>query len=369
MSSTYASCSFSEPLANSRDYPPVLFPASPVSQDAGRSTIVHRDLPIGASWVIGTPRARYGIALSARALLPRGALVLVPAYHCPAMIEPLLWAGCRVAFYHMTRDLAPEPGSFRHQLEAADAVLLTRYFGFESAVGDCAALARDAGKLVIEDLAHAAFATHLTGDVAVTSLGKFFPCVEGAELFIADHEHYRRVTSTLKVLRTPKAAWKARSVMRRLRRRLGNRKPTSEFRYFDTQQMSRPANDTLNIGSGGLSEAEIAQHRRTNYLRLEQLVASTLPAGMVCGPLPEGLVPYVFPLLLPNASGFHSLRQAGIPIQRWEELAETNCAISSDYRQRLVQLPVHQAMTATQVTHVVETLDRLIGDGQQRSLE
>lgn len=367
MNNPHVSCTFSKPLADSRDYPPTRFPASPPSESAAPPTApLLREPPTGTAGAMRAPRARYGIALAARALLPRGAVVLVPAYHCPAMIEPLLWAGCRVDFYRMRPDLTPAPDDFLRRLASADAVLLTRYFGFNSAVDDCAALARKAGKLIIEDLAHTAFSSRLVGDLAVTSLGKFFPCTEGAELFIADPEHYRRITATRKAMHVSKTAWRAKDVVRRLRRRLGRRTHAAEFRYFDSLEMSRPIEDNHFIASNGLSEATIAEHRRANYLRLEQVVASTLPSAMVFGPLPNDQVPYVFPLLLPTNRGFHALRQAGIPVQRWEELAKTSCPVSLNYRERLLQLPIHQAMTDSQVGHVAETLHRFLDKSQQR---
>jgi len=273
------------------------------------------------------------------------------------MVEPFLWAGCQIRFYNVGPHLDPDPDSFERQLASVDAVLLTRYFGFDCAATEYGTQARRAGKLVIEDLAHSAFSDHITGDIAITSLSKFFACDEGAELFVADDAHYRTLNASARALRQTPLVWRAKDTIRRLWRRIpGTAQRDTRYRYFDTLQMTRPVERATPQFTGGPPDNCISTLRRAHYLRLETVVAKTYPAGMICGLLPTGIVPYVFPLLLRRASDFHTLRQAGIPIQRWEELASTGCEVSCDYRHKLVQLPIHQAITSSQMADLEEVL-------------
>ena len=94
-----SSITFSKPLADSRDYPEPVFPALPWVH--GSSSPRTRQYPTAVGATLLTTHARYGLALIAKAELHQGDLVLLPAYHCRALVEPFLWAGCRIRFYTM----------------------------------------------------------------------------------------------------------------------------------------------------------------------------------------------------------------------------------------------------------------------------
>ena len=106
---------------------PVLdaLPRSPAIQGTARSV---GDIP-GA---LDVPSARVAIAMALRhAKIPLGATVLLPAYHCTAMVEPVRWAGFRAAFHPVphdlqlsARDLAP------HLTSDVRAIVVVHYFGF-----------------------------------------------------------------------------------------------------------------------------------------------------------------------------------------------------------------------------------------------
>ena len=79
--------------------------------------------------------------------------------------------------------------------------------------------------------------------------------------------------------------------------------------------------------------------------------------------LPEGVVPYAFPLLIDaSGMGFHLLKMAGIPLLRWEDMAVTDCAISRDYRIRVLQLPCHQELRAEELDWMIHTVQALLSE-------
>jgi hypothetical protein len=45
-----------------------------------------------------------------------------------------------------------------------------------------------------------------------------------------------------------------------------------------------------------------------------------------------------------------------MPIWRWDEMAVSNCPIASSYRLRLLHLPCHQELTATEMDWMTSVL-------------
>ena len=80
--------------------------------------------------------------------------VLVPAFHCPSVVAPLLAAGLRPVFYGITRDLAVDWDDLLGQRSPQTrAVLVIHYFGQATDLGRAEALRRD-GVAVVEDWSH-----------------------------------------------------------------------------------------------------------------------------------------------------------------------------------------------------------------------
>lgn len=340
--------SFSRPLTYSRDYPSPAFKVHPTRSHP--TTDSQRLPPSGVAATFHVSRARYGLALIALASLKRGDIVLLPAYHCPAMVEPFLWAGCRVSFYSVTESLAPVVSDLEASLTTASAIVITRYFGFEQATEELVAYARDRHCVVIEDLAHAAFIPSLHGDVGVTSLTKFFPQPYGSEIWCGNPLLAEQLEKVITSRRLSQGQWLLislhRKVKRKLASKLGGRRVKPPYRYFDEIELKRPTTlCTLQSGKKQPDVSEEIRHRIHYQYLLE--IASRSSLGEPLYPvLPPHIVPYVFPFLLHNAETFHHIRNAGIPLYRWEELAPTDCEISASYRSRLIQIPCHQDMQA-----------------------
>lgn len=338
---------FPRPLTYSRDYPSPAFTVRPIHNQPGNES--ERFAPQGTHKTFHAARARYSLAVIALANLRPGDTVLLPAYHCPAMVEPFLWAGCRVTFYPVTGSLAPVASEFQERLKAAQAVVFTRYFGFEQVTEHLVAMARNHRCLVIEDLAHAAFIPRLHGDVGVTSLPKFFPQEAGSEIWCADQILADRLNQVIASQQLSRPLWALMSIHRKVKRKieikLGVRKRRqASYRHFDEFELKRPSSlCTIRAAKKQPHVPETHRHR-THYQQLLE-IASRSPLGIALYPeLSADVVPYVFPFLLHDAESFHLIRNAGIPLYRWEELAPTDCEVSASYRSRLIQIPCHQDM-------------------------
>lgn len=314
-----------------------------------------------AALVLPLAYARNGLAMIASALLPAGSRILLPAYHCPALVEPFIWAGCEVDFYPMTRDLSPCQDYLAARIADCSAIVLVPFFGLKGSTPGDAGNARQQGCLVIEDLAHAALARQLDGDYGVTSLQKFYPVTTGAELLVADSVTDTRVATLWRNSVLSDNRWRWRGLHRRIARRItgNNAAETSEYRYLNPADLGEPmlANDQRLTARS--NHAQIRDNRRRHY----QLLARALADSHLGQPLFPALaaddVPYVFPFLLHNARHFDSIRQLALPLYRWEEIAPSGCDVSEDYKTRLVQLPCHQDLTDDDLDQLIDKLEKI----------
>jgi perosamine synthetase len=108
--------------------------------------------------------------------------------------------------------------------------------------------------------------------------------------------------------------------------------------------------------------AHLAERRRAHYRDWLARV-SVLPR---CRPLftglPEGVVPYMFPLLLEDCEAdFYRLKQQGMPLWRWDEQALSGCEVAATYRKHLVHLPCHQGLSPAQMDWMGQLLALVLG--------
>ena len=121
--------------------------------------------------------------------LKAGDKVLVPAFHCQTMIEPVLHFGCEIIFYNVTRegvvDFEDIVGKIDDQTKAIIAI---HYFGVLQPAQTLRAFCDEHHLLLVEDCAHVLLgdiggrAVGSFGDVSIFSWRKFFPIYDGGLL-------------------------------------------------------------------------------------------------------------------------------------------------------------------------------------------
>ncbi|MEE4660383.1 MAG: DegT/DnrJ/EryC1/StrS family aminotransferase [Halieaceae bacterium] len=340
---------FLPPLADSRDFPAPVVRATPGGSQLA-STAQRRWPDMAAVRLVD--RARTALFLVAQYLAP--ARIWVPAYHCPAMIEPFLAAACEVRFYPVTVDLSPEAGYLEQRLQRGDALVAVRYFGFDCGIHRIADLCRERDVRLIEDLAHAAYAHAPCGDFAVTSLVKFLPITGGAELILPDTGAATALDRLHGSLPGP-ARVRFRQQARRVGRRLGLLgSDGSEYRYFDPRRIQRGVPHAIESVIRQSDHEAICSRRQQNFRYLYQHLKDSALGRPLFDDLPGQVVPYVFPFLLHEVETFGHVRRGAVQALRWEELAPTPCDVSETYRGRLIQLPVHQGLDAMQMQRMVD---------------
>ena len=77
--------------------------------------------------------------------------------------------------------------------------------------------------------------------------------------------------------------------------------------------------------------------------------------------LPDTCAPYMFPLLISRPDpDFFRLKQAGVPIWRWDDMAVSSCAVAGRYRTQLLQLPCHQGLSNVQMDWMLALVQEVL---------
>jgi len=346
-----------------------------------------------------TISGRAAIAHALRLLeVAPGDKVLVPTYHCPTMIAPVVQATAQPMFYPVTASGAPD----LQWLNAADltgvrVMLAAHYFGLPQPMGQVRGFCVGRRIALIEDCAHAFFGMSEGrpvggwGDVAIASLTKFFPVPEGG-LIVSD-------TLPLDRLHMEPRGWygqvKAAADAFELGIRYGRfhglngvfgplfglkdrlRQPE---RPVENGQLPSPpglpaASRLLSLSHPALAarwisklahQARIVALRRRNYERLAERLDGLTGSRPLRPMLPPASAPYVFPLHVddPTAS-YQRLRGSGIPIFCWDEVWPETPRLAGDYgldwSTRVYQLGCHQDLSLDEVDAIADRVCEVLG--------
>ena len=331
---------------------------------------------------------RYALAAVLRSLgIERGKTVLVPAYHCRTMIDPVVRLGGTVEFFPLQADLTPDWTRLDACIASAVqpvALLLPHYFGFPQSADQVRTWCDQHGVAYVEDCSHALFGEidgkpiGSFGDVAIASPYKFFASEDGGLA--------RSMKDGLPAIRpAPALADELRAIWRSMEKLLQGvgrqlpgavlkedptpcwrdetREETGISAQYDSASEARQALRWSRLVMKGSSIDRIAQARRRNYQTWLTAV-SGLPG---CRPqfpiLLDTVVPYMFPLWLENAEQiFFRLKRVGVPIFRWDELAVSDCEVSRQARLSLIHVPCHQGIGQSEMSWMIEMVRRALNE-------
>jgi hypothetical protein len=361
-------------------------------------------LDAGQSRLVTSGRVAIALALREMGIGP-GDEVLVPAYHSPSMVPPVLWRGAAPVFYKIRPDTSVDLADVAARLTPATrAIMVTSYFGFPQDLAAIRAFCDAHGLLMLEDCAHCFFGEHqgrpvgAWGDYAIASSMKFFPVYEGGCLVSARHSlanvalvsagagfeakaalaalensfTYGRLPLLRALLRIPMrlkdAAWGALKSRRSPAAPDAQLAPASSDSGFDFEprwidkRSARFSRVVMALASTG----RIAALRRRHYLALEEAVRGLPGCRPLHASLPAGACPWQFPLLVdaPEAV-FAALHAAGVPIvrfaeQRWPGMDPALCAASADLSRRVLAFPCHQELLAGELAWMAREIKQAL---------
>lgn len=329
-----------------------------------------------------------------------GTVVLIPAYHCRTMLDPALQLGAQVSLYPVLADLTPDLEALEAVLaregQRAVALLATHFFGFQQDFSALIALCERFEVTVIEDCSHCLFpgsdSSNLgsVGRYGVWSPYKFYPCEDGG-LLQANRgaampagrsrsqglwlELRRAVQRLLLPAGQPRRldVGKLRFELEVLMRRASapgvevlesNNAPSIEY----SPELEQ--NRSLALSRLIMRWADVPRIRSQRRRRYEQWLQATavLPSCRPLVPiLPVDCVPYMFPMYIDRPEAhFMLLKQLGMPVWRWDNMARSNCPVSNDYRTHLLQLPCHQELSDREMAWMVAAVTAVLQVGVSR---
>ncbi len=380
------------------EYPEPKVPAHPIlSWGTLRGAFTRRPgvLDVGERLDVMSGRMALAHALTQMEAGP-GTKILLPAYHCTALVEPIVWCKATPVFYRTHPDLTPDLDDLARRVDPSTrALIVIHYFGFPQQLDALRAFADAHDLLLVEDCAHAFFGESegrplgSVGDYAIASWWKFFPMLEGGCLTS------RRFPVGRIPLRGAGFGFEARSLVNSLEHaghrgrlrplswllaglfrlkdlvlswRRRRQRPDPEQRTlvptgspaFDAHWIDRRPSRFSRFVARAAGHARIVRRRRANYLRLQQALRDQPGCSLVFEDLPAGVVPYVFPLLVDDPERvFPLLKRRGVPIIRfgeylWSGVDETTCAVAADYSRRLFQFPCHQELQERELGWILD---------------
>ncbi len=338
--------------------------------------------------------------------------VLVPAYHCPSGVMPLIEAGLRPVFYRIRPDLSIDLDDLRAKLgPRSRAVIIIHFFGFTVDLAPLQDL-RSKGIALIEDWSHSflqgspAHLPALQGDVQVFSFWKLVPSGVGGAIrrgpswraapaqmrspppwrdtavrfkrmleSAIEHSEHRRTKALMRGLERLRLALKpgasnapAEALPPADADELRENAPPvaadserGEDHYvFDLRlaQSAMPPTSLRILRAADL--AAVAQRRRDNYDRYAELLNGNTPVQPLFAQRPADCCPWVFPVLLPDRDrSDQHWRRHGVALHTFgihlhsALYASGDPAMIADARrlaQEVLCLSIHQDLSPAQIS-------------------
>ncbi len=348
-------------------------------------------------------RAALALALKHINLQP-GDEVLIPAFHCEAMVAPVIWLKGKAIFYKINRDTQANIDDIQKKLNhSTKAILATHYFGFAQQLDQLREICSKQNIVLIEDCAHAFFGATdnglgigATGDYTIASSMKFFPIYEGGLLCSS-----KKNLDDLK-LTPPDYKFQLKAVINTIEKsiyyhRLGLAGFFINALFYIktllwTELKKIRKNPSAKIGPGSseggfgldpdwvykknsvLSEwlikhadsKQSAFCRRENYKKIDLALSKLDHCHPLFTDLPENTVPFVYPLYVDNPKEcFTQLKQLGVPIWRFGEFLDAEvtmdtCPTSVEYSEHIFQFPCHQSLTKQEIEWMITQISNTL---------
>lgn len=346
-----------------------------------------------------TTSGRASILLALEALgVGTGHQVLLPTYHCPTMVAPVMHLHAEPKFYPITETGAPNLDWLASQnLSRVRVLLVAHLFGLPQPMAAVRAWCDARGIALLEDCAHALFGRSgdrpigAWGDLAIGSFTKFLPMTTGGCLVsgVAAVAPLRRVRDWRDSARVLLDALeiaaqhgrllglnRAVLAMMRIARSLRHGAPMVEPE-FEAVPAAPP--DLSSLGSldawlahqelpwvgrwlaASVPRGRIVELRRRRYLELTQRLSGHQGLRPLMPDLADHCAPYVFPLWVDAPDpGYARLRALRMPVSRWDWLWPGVPTIERDrgviWSRHVLQLACHQDISDADLNRIVEVL-------------
>jgi perosamine synthetase len=349
--------------------------------------------------VVSSGRAAIYLALK-QLDLPRGTHVLVPTYHCPTMVAPIVHANLTPLFYAIGNDGLPcLSGIAPFDIGEVGVMIVAHFFGHAQSLESVRNWCDERQVTLIEDCAHTFFGhagskpVGAWGDFATASITKFFAVPEAGLLISNSRTGAGSVLQKMPLLaqlkglaRLLQAAFRVRTAPRHFAKQLPARRESSAANQnksaHNSPAQSVLAQDPLQGCDMSRSEAaaalissivlalshrpSIVEKRRANHELLRQRLRATTGAKVLFDEIARG-APYALPLWVDDADRvYHGLRDRGFPVFRWDFVWHGTPAISGDcgplWSRHVLQLLCHQDLSTLDIEAMARCAASLIAE-------
>jgi perosamine synthetase len=319
--------------------------------------------------------------------------VLLPAFHCVALVEPVVRAGYRAAFYGVRQDFSIDLEDLKAKCSSRDALIVAvHFFGFPTDLAPVIEMARANGSYVVEDCAHSFLSRDgdrcvgHRGDFALFSYYKLAPSLAGGALGIDARKFPLRDRGAPIPLR------EGLLICKRLIEEMAVNSPhhvlskvflalERKFRSARALNVSSKADPAFSsfvddpyLFREDLARAEmprscrfvlescdweqIARTRQKNYRAWSDSLGEHPAIRRVSPSLPDWVIPWAFPVFLENRIKHEqALRSRGVPLFTFGEILHPALAAAShrtraeakELSSQLLLLPVHPQIATSDI--------------------
>ena len=351
--------------------------------------------PFDAPHALSFYRARNAIYHLFRALLETnpGLTVLAPDYNSGNEILAMRAAGANIRYCPVRGDMSLDPDDVERycRIHNPDLLYVIHYAGWAQPMPALADLCRRRGMLLVEDCALSLLSDldgrplGSFGDWSVFCLYKTLPLPNGAMLVQNGPvlESVERLklrdagpasvagrTLELVVYRLRSRANSVGAALQMVKRGMGRAAGALDVRRANVGDIGFNLED-VDLAMSPLSQrllrkldfAEIKRRRVENYRLLAELLGNDVI--QVFPELPEGVCPLFFPIIVPDKhEAAEALRARGVDaVEFWNDSCEPGGhEMSADarfLRRHVLELPIHQDLTARHMEHVARQVSAL----------
>lgn len=350
---------------------------------------------------VALPDGRSAIFQALRlAAVQAGDHVLVPDWHCTAMIHPVLALGALPVLYRTGPDLLADMDDIAEKMnKRTRALLVTNFFGFPNRLEELCAFSRKHRMTLIEDCAHSMFGSlggrtlGSFGDYSISSYRKFLPVPDGASLASAHHKidlperveegfvsrlrswasvgsmsvAYGRLPALRLPLRLARSG-AARIAAARAKPPAGaDEMPPDRWqdpsRLDVARAMALPRSSSRVIARM-IHRERLVSRRQSNYRNLVAAIADLgIPEIRPLFPeLPDTVVPFMLPLQIENLGRiFPMLEDSALPLQRfgqflWSDTRQRAGKAALEFSRNGIQIPCHQELSVLELKKIIDIL-------------
>ncbi len=383
-----------------RKIPAPCIPAFPVMSWASLFPISPHQIPslFQSRWIQYFTAGRYALYQALKEInVKKNDEILVPAYHCPAMIYPIIDAGCIPVFYKINEDFSTNITDLNDLITSkSKAVIAVNYFGFFQNIQDVRKICDKHKLKLVEDCAHSLFGQSndimvgQTGDYAIGSTKKFFSVEQGGILTSNKKSFQKRHPGKINIKSEIRFIYQTieRSIesgrlwmftpfillIEKLRGQTERDKVPAIIKvssasgdtleeYSAEERISQPTRFSMFLEKY-VSHHRIHVKRRENYIfllnALKDIQGITIPIKEISA----GYVPYMLPIIIENMEDiFAEIEDAAIPFQRFGQFlwqGAERCTVSQKYAKTILQLPCHQELTKAELQWIVDRLNEIL---------